>query len=130
MAKNQIRINGNNAYFGDVWKMAEIPDGTTDTRLCINWIGQFYYVNRFHAAPGGTVEYLRLPLANITLENDFNTGNNVSIVGLNYNAADDASYVNSYENNGGSSTNINTWNVGYMSRGADNGDFTVIEKNG
>jgi hypothetical protein len=52
--------------------MEEIPDGTTDTRICINWEGQFYYIDRFHAAPGGTIEYLTLPSVPITVSNNVN----------------------------------------------------------
>ena len=56
-----IKITDNSAYFGDVWKLGQIP-GSTDTRICINWIGKFYYINRFHS-DGGKVEYLSLPYA-------------------------------------------------------------------
>ena len=124
---NQIRIHGNSAYFGDVWKMEEIPDGSTDTRICIDYIGKFYYINRFHAAPGGSVEYLSLPDAPITVTNNVNSDNAFSIVGLNFNSADEENYSNTVTNEG--STSINTHKAGYISRSA-NDDFTVVGKNG
>jgi hypothetical protein len=72
MAMNQIRITSNSAYFGDVVNLEEIPDGTTDTRICINYSGKFYYVDRFHAASGGTVEYISLPFYPITVSDNVN----------------------------------------------------------
>ena len=52
--------------------------------MCIDYIGKFYYVNRFHS-DSGSVEYLSLPTAPIHMDSSVNAGSNFLFRGLNYN---------------------------------------------